>query len=140
MLKKLIDAIEGVFLIAVNILCPLLYLRRARSGATDGELAMELPGGDLVPNPRWKYTRAVTINAPAEQVWPWVVQLGQGRGGFYSCDLLENIVGCKIHSTDVVLPEFQELQVGDRISIHPSAEPLPVHEIERGKYSGEGMT
>jgi hypothetical protein len=73
-----------------------------RWGATDDELARPLPGDEIVPRPRKWSTRAITIDAPAEVVWPWLVQIGQGRGGLYSYDWLENLAGCDIHSADRV--------------------------------------
>ena len=86
-----------------------------RHGATDDELARPLPGDELVHESKLGYTRAITIDAPPEQVWPWLVQFGQGRGGFYSYDALENLVGCGIHSVDEILPDHQQLEVGDLI-------------------------
>jgi hypothetical protein len=64
-------------------------------------------------------TRAITIAAPPEEVFPWLVQLGQGRGGFYSYDWLENQTGLDIHSADHILPEHQQLTSGDRIPVAP---------------------
>jgi hypothetical protein len=58
-----------------------------------GSLTHALPGDDLVPEPRYAATRSVAINAPAAAIWPWLVQIGQGRGGFYSYDWLENVIG-----------------------------------------------
>jgi hypothetical protein len=86
-----------------------------RHGATDDELVRPLPGDELVRDAKLGYTRAITIDAPVEQVWPWLVQFGQGRGGFYSYDALENLVGCGVHSADEILPEHQQLAVGDLI-------------------------
>src|SRR5664279_5588585 len=98
---------------------PLLRARTLRWGATDTEARGELPGDDLVPDPGLTSTRAITIAAAAADVWPWIVQLGQGRGGFYSYDALENLVGCQIHSADHVVPEWQSIAVGDEIRLHP---------------------
>src|SRR5215218_527701 len=64
-----------------------------RWGATDEERDATLAGDDLIPNPDLTATRAITVHAAADQVWPWIAQLGQGRGGFYSYDALENLVG-----------------------------------------------
>jgi hypothetical protein len=61
----------------------------------------------------------VTIQAPPERVWPWLVQLGQGRGGLYSYDRLENLFGLDMHSADRIVPELQHLQVGDEIRLVP---------------------
>lgn len=67
--------------------------RARRRGATRDETRRVLPGDDLIRAPRIASTRAVTIAAPREEVWPWLVQIGQGRGGFYSYTFLENLVG-----------------------------------------------
>jgi hypothetical protein len=82
-----------------------------------------MPGDDLVSAPKLGYTRAITIHAPVPQVWPWLVQMGQGRGGLYSFDGLENLLGCDIHSADTVLPQFQALAVGDLIRLGPTGYP-----------------
>lgn len=110
------DLLVGGGRVAGTVLAaPVLRRFYNRHGATDEELALPLPGDDLVAVPKLGYTRAITIDAPPEQVWPWLVQFGQGRGGFYSYDTLENLVGCGIHSVDELLPEHQQLQVGDLI-------------------------
>ena len=90
-----------------------------RWGGTDAEAQMTLPGDDLVPNPTAQSTRALTINAPASEVWKWLVQIGQGRGGFYSYTFLEKIVGADIHNVDQIIPEFQNLKVGDFVRSVP---------------------
>ncbi|MDY7100592.1 MAG: SRPBCC family protein [Actinomycetota bacterium] len=84
-----------------------------RWGATDEELALVLPGDDLVAEPATQVTRAITIGATREQVWPWLVQLGADRGGFYTYDRLENLFGLGIHSADDIVEEWQDLQIGD---------------------------
>lgn len=84
-------------------------------GATNEEVTRQLPGDDVVPEPGNETTRAVTVAAPSDDVWSWVVQLGQGRGGFYSYTWLENLVGADIHNVDRIIPEFQELEEGDSI-------------------------
>ena len=88
-------------------------------GATDEEHNMALPGDELVPDADLTATRAVTVGAGADGVWPWIAQLGQGRGGFYSYDFLENLVGCDIHSADQIVPEWQSIDVGDEVNLHP---------------------
>jgi hypothetical protein len=84
-------------------------------GATSEEVSRALPGDDLVTGPRLQMTNAITINAAPSQVWPWIAQWGQGRGGLYSYDWLENLVGCDVHSVNQVLPEHQDPKVGDEI-------------------------
>lgn len=99
-------------------------------GATDEELNMPLPGDGLVEKPKLNATHAITIDAPVDVVWPWLVQIGQRRGGFYSYTWLENLVGCQMHNADQIVPEWQELKVGDEIWLHPKAPPLKVLAIE----------
>jgi hypothetical protein len=65
-------------------------------------------------------TRAITVRAPAAAVWPWILQLGQNRGGFYSYDALENIFGLDIHSANEIRPEWQTPRVGeDYVTLDP---------------------
>jgi hypothetical protein len=82
---------------------------------TDVECRMDLPGDDLVPRPDARITRAVTIDAPPAAVWPWLVQIGADRGGFYSHDLLEDLLGLGIHSADAVVAAWQDRSVGDLV-------------------------
>lgn len=90
-----------------------------RWGATDDELARDLPGDELVPGPAVDSTQVVTIDAPPETVWPWLVQIGQGRGGFYSYDWLEQLVGANIHNVNQILPEYQSLKEDDEVLLAP---------------------
>ena len=76
---------------------------------------MVLPGDDLVSASTPRTMRAVSIDASIEAVWPWLVQIGEDRGGFYSDDWLERVVGAHIHNTQIVHPEWQELSVGDSV-------------------------
>jgi hypothetical protein len=101
-----------------------------RWGATDVEVQRPFPGDHFVPQPRLEATHAVTIQAPPEQVWPWLVQMGQGRGGLYSYDWLENAAGLNIHSADHILPEYQNLKVGDVIPLEPGGDGPPVVILE----------
>jgi hypothetical protein len=94
-------------------------------GASETECLAVLPGDEIVAAPRLAYTRAVTIDAPPAAVWPWLVQIGQGRGGLYSYDGLENLVGCDIHSATRILPEHQQLAVGDQILFGPAEKGFP---------------
>src|SRR5512138_912253 len=80
-------------------------------GATKEEASQAMPG-DL---DHIGWTRAITINATPEQIWPWLLQWGQGRGGWYSYDWLENLFGFDIHTADRILPQYQNLAIGDPI-------------------------
>jgi hypothetical protein len=93
-----------------------------------------MPGDDLVKDANFQTTRALDIDAPLQAVWPWLAQIGQGRGGFYSYDLLENLVGLDIHSADRILPEFQDLRVGDAIPIEPEGGGYTVAEIAPNRH------
>jgi hypothetical protein len=109
-----------------------MRFRYLRWGATDQEVGGSLPGDDLIPNADMIATRAITIHASADQVWPWIAQLGQGRGGFYSYDRLENLVGCNIHSSNRILREWQDIKVGDEIRLAPQVG-LVVAFVEQGR-------
>lgn len=84
-----------------------------RRGVTDRELAMALPGDRHLPDPADQVTRAITIDAPRAAVWPWLVQMGADRGGFYTYDGLENMFGLGTHSDDAIVEQWQTLAVGD---------------------------
>ena len=121
--------VGGIQLVLALVSAPLLRGRYNRWGATPAEVGAPLPGDGLVAAPDLGYTRAVTVAAAPERVWPWLAQIGQGRGGFYSFDGLENLIGCHIHSADVVLPDEQDLRAGDLIRLAP-AEQAPVFRVE----------
>jgi hypothetical protein len=90
-------------------------------GATADEVVRPLPGDDLVANPLYVTTRAISVKAPAAAVWPWLVQLGQNRGGFYTYDVLENLMGLDIHNAAAIRPEWQDLHAGeDYVTLDPS--------------------
>jgi len=103
-----------------------------RWGATDQEVDGALPGDGLIASPHLTATRAITVRTSADRVWPWIAQLGQGRAGFYSYDFLENLVGCEIHSSDRIVPEWQRRQVGDEVKLHPEVA-LGVAVLEPGR-------
>src|SRR4051794_8661522 len=90
-------------------------------GPTESELRARLPGDDLVelPPDHSVTTRAITIQAPAHQVWPWLAQLGQDRGGFYSYELLEDAVGADMPRVERLRPELQRWSKGDKLWMYP---------------------
>jgi hypothetical protein len=106
--------------------------RLRRWGATDDEATRVLPGDEMVPHPAIESTWAVTIDAPVEEVWPWLAQIGQDRGGFYSYEWLENLAGCELHNADRIHPEWQHRDVGEIVPLHP-ANGLPVLRFEPGR-------
>jgi len=91
-----------------------------RWGATDEEVRAALPGDELVPYPVIARTKAITIGAPVQKVWPWLMQMGQDKAGLYSYELIENrLLGCDIHNSNQIVPEWQTLQVGDPVRLYP---------------------
>jgi hypothetical protein len=119
------DSVAGALNIAgIVALSPLFRPCYRRWGATDGLLARRLPGDEQVPDPRLETTRAITIQAPVEKVWPWLAQLGQRRGGWYSYEQLENLAGCEIQNAERILPEYQDIAVGDRLRLGPEGFPF----------------
>ncbi len=95
-------------------------------GSTAGERAVALPGDGLVSEAN-QQTHAVTMSGTAAAVWPWLVQIGQGRAGFYSHDRLERLVGARITNAEEIHPEWQDLAVGDLVRTYrpwPRFEPL----------------
>jgi hypothetical protein len=97
----------------------LLYQLRVRRrilnwGATAAEAKARLPGDDLLEHADGVATRAITIDAPRSAVWPWIAQMGPApRGGAYTYDWIENLLGLNMHSADRILPDYQHPQVGD---------------------------
>ncbi len=97
-----------------------VYVRRVepwfrRWGATDDEISSRLPVDELVEVGTRSMTRAITVHAPLEDVWPWLVQIGQDRAGFYSYTWLENLVGADMHNARCVHPEWQSRRRGDSV-------------------------
>ena len=124
-------ALEGAALVAWNLVAtPFVGRKRLRWGTKGSEASDPLPGDDLVPKPKWSYTLGIDITAPPEAVWPWIAQIGQRRGGFYTYQTLENMVGCKITNTTEILPEYQHPAVGDEVYLHPTAPPLRIETVE----------
>lgn len=99
-----------------------------RWGATKDELARTWPGDELCPEAASVATRGVTIHAPIDEVWPWLVQIGQDRGGFYSYSWLENLFGARIHNADRLL-RVPPREVGDTVWMAP-----------RERYGGRGCS
>ena len=106
----------------------LFFRRRCLTwGATAEEVSGKLPGDELLPDADIVSTRAVTIDAPPGAVWPWLVQMGSGRGGAYTYDWIENLLGLNMHSAKQILPQFQDLKRGDELPLGPGR---PVMRVE----------
>lgn len=120
-LKKILRGLLcAVFIIVcatgVSVVVYLLWLRpwHLRWGATDEELERAMPGDELVTNPDLAATRGLAVDARPEEIWPWLVQIGYRRAGFYSYDRLDN---AGLPSAERVLPEYQNLKIGDKIPL-----------------------
>lgn len=93
-----------------------LRFRMLRWGATDEEVRMSLPGDKIAVKADYKNTLAITVNASPQAIWPWVVQMGQDRAGFYTYTWLENLFFADMHNADRIVPEWQQRAVGDFVS------------------------
>jgi hypothetical protein len=104
---------------AVVGLAAVLRNRQLRWGATPEEVGAVLPGDAILPTADLVATRAISVAAPVAAVWPWLAQMGQGRGGLYSYDWLENLAGCRMQSAEEIVEEWQHVTVGDAFRLHP---------------------
>lgn len=114
-----------------------LFLHRYRRwqltwGASRAEVDRAMPGDEVVRRATFSATRAVTVSAPRAAIWPWIVQIGFGRGGWYSYDFLDNLGH---RSAEVVIPELQHLHVGDLVPLGPGKNSgMRVKEFETGRW------
>jgi hypothetical protein len=113
-------------LVCATIVAPLVYAgvvhpRLLRWGATDAEIRGPGPGDELAPQDAARTARGITIDAPVRTVWPWILQVGQDRAGFYSYRLLENLVGAHMPDVGRIVPAFQHRAVGDTVRLASEA-------------------
>ena len=110
--------------------------RMLNCGATPEEVNRSLPGDGLLPDAAAESTMAITVDAPPDAIWPWLRQLGQEQGGFYSYEWAENLVGLDIHNADRIVPEWQDLQVGDTVRLG-RADRFPDARLEVAEFDSE---
>ncbi len=125
----------SVFLVLVTVAVVGFMVVRPRMlhwGASSGEALRAMAGDDLIRDPVLATTRAVSIEVEPDRVWPWLAQIGQGRGGFYSYEWLENLIGLDIHNSDRIIPEMQDLHPGDLVPFWRGAG-VRVVKIEPGR-------
>lgn len=137
-MKKVMTIIISVLIVILSGIAGtigyLLKLTHATWGTTDREADVNLPGDEIVVEPKMASTRAICINATPEEIFPWLLQMGHGRGGFYSYTSLENLVGIGIQNADQIMPEFQKLKVGDTIRLTRANFPsYTVDDIQKNK-------
>jgi hypothetical protein len=131
-LRDVAEGTAGAAIMAFALFTPFLRGARSHWGLTKEEAALPRAGDEQIPEPLWSWTHAVTIEAAAAKVWPWVAQLGADRAGFYSYQWLENLVGCEVSNAEAVHPEWT-LCVGDHLVLHPKMPPLQVASVEPGR-------
>ena len=119
--------LEALGALPLFVAAPLYRRRHLRWGATEEEIRGGMPGDELVPKAQFNATRAITIDAPPELVWPWIVQMGHGRAGFYSYDLLDN---AGYASAERVLVEYQEPRIGDWMPMSKRIDQTTAHRVE----------
>ena len=127
-------SVAGLLGLVVAIHILLIRPGQLTWGASEAELGHAMPGDDISVNATFDATRAVTIAGTPEQIWPWLMQWGYGKAGFYGYDLIENIGSPSgLHSADRVIPELQHLAVGDKILMNDIAS-LTVHDVHPNEY------
>jgi hypothetical protein len=133
--RELIAEIRSVLRdLPIFLTAPLYRRWHLHWGATPAEVAAPLPGDSLMPDAQYKSTRAITIAAPPAGVWPWLVQVGCLRAGWYSNDLLDNLAH---PSATTILPELQHLEVGQSVPMSPTPSDrsaLKVHSFEANQW------
>ena len=130
--RDVASGLGGAAIMALAWLTPFARAARSHWGLTEAEAEAARLGDDLVPEPRWGWTHAVAIDAPAERVWPWVAQIGADRGGFYSYQWLENLAGCNVHNAEAVHAEWAHRE-GDALVLHPRMPPFRVARFDPGR-------
>jgi len=118
-MNRILNRLAVLTATGATVLAVVRWPRMATWGATPVEAEGPIAGDELVPGAKYRTTHAVTVHSAVEAVWPWLVQMGQGRGGLYSYDWLENVFGLHMHSADRVVPELQHLEVGDVVRMVP---------------------
>ena len=131
-LRDVAAGLAGTAIMTLAWLTPFLRPARSHWGLSREEASQTRPGDDLVPEPRWSWTHAVTVDASPERVWPWLAQIGADRGGFYSYQWLENLAGCNLRNAESIHPSMAHT-AGDQLLLHPKVPPLDVVAIDPGR-------
>lgn len=126
---KFIGFLAGLGLLAVIVIIALMPWMD-RWGATNSEINTSYSADELVHSPRVIYTRAISINAAPEEIYPWIVQIGAERGGWYSYDWFEtNVLRCEVTNSERIHEEWQNLKVGDPVAMCPGTFGPPPYEV-----------
>ena len=132
-IKKIISILA---LLGLVMAAYLLWARpyQLRWGATDAEVNRAMPGDELDSHPTFLATRTITIDGTPQQIWPWLIQMGYTRAGFYGYDILENIGSPRgLESAVTVIPQFQQFKAGDEVPIS-SASTMVFNAVEPNRY------
>jgi hypothetical protein len=126
------EACAGAAIMVAGLLTPFWRGPRSHWGVDAQSAGRRYPGDELVPRPRWSWTHGIQIDAPAADVWPWVAQIGADRGGFYSYQWLENLIGCQVRTAGIIHPEWAA-RPGGELRLHPRAPALRIVSVEPGR-------
>ena len=132
----LVRVVAALAVVGLVMAAYLLWARpyQLRWGATEAEIQRSMVGDELYSNPTFLATRAITIDAPPEKIWPWLIQMGFGRAGFYGYDIIENIGSpAGPSSADTILPDLQNPKVGDPLPLS-AAGGLVFYAVEPNQY------
>jgi hypothetical protein len=110
---RIVAIIAAVWTVGTAVYLLFLWPWMRTWGATGAEIDATLSGDDIVPSANIRSTKGITIQAPPEAIYPWLLQLGVDRGGMYSYDWLENLFGLNVHTTERIVPEYQDVKIGD---------------------------
>jgi hypothetical protein len=131
--RDIVAGAGGAAIMLAGLLTPFLRNARNHWGLDEAAARRTYPGDDLVDAPRWSWTHGIEIFAPAEEVWPWVAQVGADRAGFYSYQWLENLAGCELRNAETVHPEWAIRENGALV-LHPDMPALRVASLVPGKW------
>jgi uncharacterized protein YndB with AHSA1/START domain len=129
---KTIVKYGGIAAVGATVYAKLVRPWHLAWGTTEDEAKAVLPGDEFAPEPTIEATHAITIDAPPEDVWPWIAQLGQHKAGFYSYRWLEDLAGCHMPGVDHVVAEWQDIKPGHKVWLHPKVA-LEVLIVEPGR-------
>jgi len=131
--RDVLEGIGGAAIMIAAFLTPFQREARSHWGLDEALAARWYPGDELVASPRWGWTHGIEIDAAAEEIWPWLAQLGADRGGFYSYQWLENVAGCGVRNAETIHRDWTICE-GGLLRLHPEMPPLRVAALERGRY------
>jgi len=125
--------------IIMGVAC-MVYFRIVRPwvlnwGATKEEVGRSMPGDDILPGASLQTTRVMTVDAPPECIWPWLVQMGpRPRAGAYTYDWIERLLGIDIRNTDRILPEYQHMEVGEFLALNDKGQGIAVRDVQPERF------